>query len=107
MQRKPPIRSRRLRESARGQQCTYQIPGVCNHDPATTVPCHVPDDSGTGKMGGKSDDWLITFGCSDCHSVIDGRVPYNWQAGEKDWYMRRAMIRAWRHWIENGYIEIT
>lgn len=34
------IRSDKLRKSARGQDCTLQIPVVCNRDPATTVLAH-------------------------------------------------------------------
>ena len=94
-----------MRKSAKGQQCTFQIPLVCNYDPDTVVLCHLPDDSGTGKMGGKSDDWIAAFGCSDCHDVIDGRVG-EMLGAEKEFYMRRAMIRTWRVWIKMGIIKL-
>ncbi|WP_390900154.1 DUF1364 domain-containing protein [Yersinia rohdei] len=74
------FRSKALRDSARGQCCTLQIPGICNSNPETTVLCHL--SSSTHGMGYKSDDFWAVYGCSDCHDVIDGRVPYEWQSGE-------------------------
>lgn len=38
----PAFRSKALRDSARGQCCTLQIPGICNSNPETTVLCHLP-----------------------------------------------------------------
>lgn len=99
----PVLRSKKLRDSARGEPCTVQIPDVCNHNPETTVLAHLPDDSGTGKMGGKVDDWCACFACSDCHDVLDGRNPV---CSLDEWYMRRAMVRTWRRWIEMGLIQI-
>ncbi len=34
--------SKKVRDSARGQDCTVRIPGTCNFDPATTVLAHLP-----------------------------------------------------------------
>ena len=61
----------KIRQSARGDTCTFQIPGVCNNDPETVVLCHAPHpDKG---MGHKSPDTWAAYGCSDCHAEIDGR----------------------------------
>ena len=104
-----PIRSKKLRESARMEDCTFQIPGVCNHDPETTVLCHLPDES--HGMGRKSDDICVAYGCSACHDFIDGRaktvtdmeaLKYEF----RDWYNLRAMVRTWRRMIEKGLIVI-
>ena len=95
-----------LRETARNQDCTFNIPNVCNHNRETVVLCHLPDDSGTGKMGGKSPDWIAAFGCSDCHDVIDRRNNTKTTHEEdREFYMRRAMVRTWRIWIETGVIK--
>ena len=56
-------------KSARGQDCQIRIPGVCNRDPATTVPAHL---NGAG-MGIKHPDIFIAYSCSDCHDFVDGR----------------------------------
>lgn len=64
-----------IRRAAAGQDCTLQIEGVCNHDPATTVLCHsnyLADGKG---MGLKAPDTAAAFGCSSCHDVLDGRRP--------------------------------
>ena len=98
----------KLTKSARRQQCTFQIPNVCTHDVSTTVLCHLPDESGTGHMGGKSSHWIAAFGCSKCHDVIDRRN--NTRAiseDDREFYMRRAMIRTWRIWIETGLLKIA
>lgn len=99
------IVSKKLRSSARGEDCTLQIVGVCSYNPDTVSLCHLPDES--NGMGKKSDDISAVFGCDACHSVLDGRVPYIWEDGEKEFYMRRAMVRTWRRWIERGLIKIA
>lgn len=69
----------RIRASARGQECTLRFPGICNHNPETTVWCHsnrLMDGKG---MSLKAPDEQGCYGCSDCHSWLDGgyagRVP--------------------------------
>lgn len=62
-----------VRESARGQDCTFRIPGVCNYNPETTVYCHtnrLKDGKGMGIKSKKG-----AHGCSCCHDVVDGRRP--------------------------------
>jgi len=67
----------KLRESARGETCTFQIPGVCNHDPATVVLCHGPHpDKGMAHKG--PDSWSA-YGCWPCHEMMDGRRPWIYQ----------------------------
>ncbi len=62
----------KIRKSARGEMCTFQIPGVCNFDPDTTVLCHAPHpDKGMGKKG--PDTWAA-YGCGACHDEMDGRT---------------------------------
>lgn len=64
-----------IRKSARNQDCTLCLPGVCNRDPATTVLCHsnyLADGKG---MGLKAPDTAAVYGCSACHDVLDGRRP--------------------------------
>lgn len=89
------MKSKKLRDSARGKPCTLQIVGVCNGDPSTTVLCHLPDES--NGMSLKSDDLSACYGCRRCHDVVDGRAP--WPSSEKpykDWYLRRAQTRTLR-----------
>jgi len=62
-----------IRRAAQGQECTIQIPGVCNCDPATTVLCHDNRLSSGKGMGLKAPDTAAAFGCAACHDVLDGR----------------------------------
>lgn len=99
------IVSKKLRNSARGEDCTLNIVGVCSYNPETVSLCHLPDES--HGMGRKSDDISAAYGCDMCHAVIDGRVPHIWEDGEKEFYMRRGMVRTWRKAIERGLIKIA
>lgn len=98
------MKSKHLRDSASGQDCTFQIVGVCNYQPETTVLCHLPDES--NGMGKKSDDFCAAFGCSSCHDVIDGRVKSDEFTEFSEMYLGRAMRRTWRKWQEMGLISI-
>ena len=102
------IRSKKIREAARGQDCTFNIAYVCNYDNTTTVLAHLPDES--HGMGQKADDISAAFCCSACHDVIDRREFYDFEdiadGNSREWYMRRAMVRTWRKLIEMGVIKI-
>ncbi|MGP2961894.1 MULTISPECIES: DUF1364 domain-containing protein [Serratia] len=98
MRKSPAFRSKTLRDSARGRCCTLQIPGICNGNPETTVLCHLP--SSTHGMGYKSDDYWAVFGCSSCHDVIDGRVPYDWRPGEKEENILLAFHETLKIWFD-------
>jgi len=100
----------KLRKSAKGQDCTLNIAGVCNYDPETVVLAHLPSEF--GGMGKKSPDFCGAFCCSSCHDVLDGRQSLGGSNNmidfieNKEWYMRRAMVRTWKVWIDEGYIEV-
>ena len=100
------IRSKKIRDAARGQDCTFNIAYVCNYDNSTTVLAHLPDES--HGMGQKADDISAAFACSACHDVIDQRaVPaLSVSSRDREFYMRRAMVRTWRKLIEMGVIKL-
>ena len=102
----PPIRSRVLREGARGEQCTVQIPGVCSGDPETTVLAHINWTGGV--MGGKTDDISACYACDKCHAVLDARDLRQWVANAEhiDWFRGRAMAATLRRMIEKGEITV-
>lgn len=91
--------SSKLRNSARGQPCAFQIPHVCNGDTSTTVLCHLPSE--VKAMATKSDDFHAAFGCSSCHEVID-----NHRLSKEDelYFSMRALQRTLHFWFENGLI---
>ena len=95
------IESTKLRASARGQDCTLRMPGVCNRNPETTVLAHLP--CGQKGMGMKSPDLMAVFACSACHDRLDGRT----KGEEIDWQdVLRALAETQLHWANNGLITI-
>lgn len=68
-QKQKRIISKKITQSARGEDCTLRIAGVCNHDPETVVFAHMNG----GGMGTKHHDIHGFFSCSSCHDFIDGR----------------------------------
>ena len=61
----------KITKSARGEECQVRIPGVCNHNPETTIFAHLRG----GGMGKKQPDSEGAYCCSDCHDLYDGRAP--------------------------------
>ena len=99
------MRSKKLRDSARGQDCAFGIAGVCNGDNRTTVLCHLPSKD-TGGMGFKSTDLCAAYGCSDCHDAIDNRKLSEEYQEFKDFYNGRALIRTLTRFFELDLITI-
>jgi hypothetical protein len=61
-----------IRKSARNEECTLRIIGVCNYTPETTVWAHsnrIEDGKG---MGIKANDEQGCYACSACHAWLDG-----------------------------------
>lgn len=98
------IASKAVRDSARGEACTLQIAGVCNGNWDTTVFAHLPDES--KGIGTKSDDLSACYACHACHDMLDGRQRNALSAEDREWYMRRAMVRTWRKLHEKGLLTI-
>jgi hypothetical protein len=61
----------KIRQSARGEDCTINLEGVCNYAPQTTVWCHSNRYEHGKGMGLKANDVHGAYGCSDCHKVYD------------------------------------
>ena len=74
-----------ITKSARNQDCTLQIGGVCRNRTETTVPCHFYPIGGQGKdksFDGIADGMNTAYGCFECHSYIDGMSkndPMRWR----------------------------
>lgn len=95
--------SKKLRNSARGQDCNIRIPGVCNFNPETTVLCHV----GKSGMGQKPNDYHATFGCSACHDAIDGRSKTDWHKEELEAMANDGMKRTQDYWHSVGLMSFA
>ena len=62
--------NKKITQSAKGEECTVRIIGVCNFNSETTVFAHL----GGAGMGLKSHDIHGSYCCSSCHDVLDGRI---------------------------------
>lgn len=91
-----------IRKAAAGQECTLEIAGVCNHDPATVVACHLS----TGGMAMKCSDLDVAFGCSACHDAIDRRVVSDEFMLHRHFYLRRAHVRTLDKLAEMGILMV-
>lgn len=97
------MRSKKITQAARGENCTLQIVGVCNGNPETVVFCHFPDE--THGMGQKATDLSGGFACSSCHDMVDGRVKKdNVYHANDNWYMRRSQTRTMERLFELGIL---
>ena len=100
------LKSKKIRNSAKGEACTVQVVGVCNGNPETTVLAHLQFDGGI--MGGKENDLSACYACSDCHDFIDRRNGMvNHKEQEHRWlYMGRALARTIKRMHEKGVIDV-
>jgi len=96
------VESKKLRDAARGQECTVRAPGICNFNPETSVLAHLPcGNKGTSMKG---PDVIAVIACSCCHDLIDGRR----NDAKVDWKdMLRALAETHFIWIRLGLIKIT
>lgn len=101
------IRSNAIRDSARAEPCTMCVPGVCNHDVATTVFAHLRHLGGGGTAL-KPCDIAGVYACSACHDWLDGRKfdarPYSQFQADRNFYAARALVRTVERLFEKGLI---
>jgi len=100
---KKPIRSKAIRESARGEPCTVRIPGICNGNPETTVLAHL----GGGGMGTKRGDIFGAYCCSSCHDALDGRMKTDYPKGTLELWHRHGVERTQEILVEQGLIMVA
>lgn len=93
--------SKKLRDSARGQDCTMNVATECNYNPETTVLAHIQIEGGI--MGGKTDDISACFACSACHEWLD---QHKGSRLDEIYYTRRAMVRTQRQWVAMGLLVV-
>ena len=100
------IRSKRIRDFARGQPCTVRGP-MCNRNPETSVWAHSPfRAAGGGGMGFKVGDIFGCVACSGCHDWLDGRGHYTGQCESRTLAYHRAQDRSLQMLIEAGIVVV-
>lgn len=91
--------SMKLRNSARGEECTFRIPGVCTGTTDTSVLCHAPSEA--KGIGNKSPDFWGAVGCFACHAHMD---QHRLSPVDEQFYWLRGIFRTWQRWIELGLV---
>lgn len=94
------MKSAKIRNSARGEDCTIRLDG-CRNNTETTVACHA---QGTGMkgIGMKVPDIFIMYGCNHCHDIIDGRKKGEWDYRD----IVRAMAETQMKLIDKGLLKV-
>lgn len=68
-------RDQRIRDSARGEDCTVRIPGICTGNPEHTIWSHAPLGAAGKGRGLKAIDLAGAYCCTACDAAIDGQRP--------------------------------
>jgi uncharacterized CHY-type Zn-finger protein len=76
------------------------MPGVCNYNPETTVLCH----KGGAGIARKSNDIHSSYGCSECHAVLDGHKKSEYTKNEIQLMFYDGMVRTQLILIEKGLL---
>jgi hypothetical protein len=93
------IVSKKLRDSARGQECTLRLTG-CGFEDGTVVLAHNPcGQRGTGMKG---PDVIACFACDNCHSILDGRRRGELTEGD----LIRALAETQLIWFRQGLLTV-
>lgn len=91
----------KLTKSARGEECQVRVPGVCNHNPETTVLAHLNG----GGAGMKHSDIHGAYCCSDCHLWLDGGYTRYTTRQERDLTHYEGVIRTQIIMLDKGLIK--
>lgn len=103
--REPRLDIKALRETARGQECTFRVPNVCNSNKETTVWAHSNKGRHGKGVGLKSHDPFGAFACSACHDWYDNKLP-NVSADAKDEAFELARDRTLYLLFRDGKLKV-
>lgn len=96
---------KKIMDAAQGENCTLQIAGVCHNDSETVVACHLPDRSGgSNRLTGPLS---IAFGCHRCHHLLDNPNTLILRTADREFYMRRGMMRTLNRLIELDLVKVA
>lgn len=65
----------KVTESARFEDCTVRIPGICTFDPSQTIWSHARSSRAGKGRGIKAIDLAGAYACTACDAVYDGQRP--------------------------------
>ncbi len=68
----PNVKSKAVRDSARGETCTLRLEGCNDEDTEKVCLCHIRAFGWAG-ISEKPSDFLAVYACSSCHDKLDRR----------------------------------
>lgn len=102
------IRSRKILNHAKGQPCQLALPGICGHDPETTVFSHLNGHAFGKGAGVKAHDFAGVFADYCCHTYLD--VGHGTNPIISDLELSQALLKGvigtWLILIEDGIIHV-
>ena len=94
------IVSKKIRESARGEECAFRFENICQGRTETVVLCHI--NTRFKGIGIKSPDIFAAYGCYHCHAALDQRtIELNYRD------ILNAMVETQMKLFEKGLIQIV
>ena len=81
------MKQTKVQKSARYQDCTLELAGLCNYDLSTTVLAHISFKYGTDKRN-RPNERNAVYACSACHDAIGS---WNEEYGME---IARALVRT-------------
>lgn len=100
------VKSNKIRNSAKGQECQVRLIGHCNGDSSTVIFAHYRM-AGLSGVGQKPDDIFGAYCCSSCHDAVDGRVKtplYSHDEIKKDFL--EGVLRTQKILLDEGLINV-
>jgi hypothetical protein len=96
----------KIRKSARGEDCTINLPGVCNYNSETVVWAHSNRYQDGKGMGLKAKDENGAYACYACHCVYDRqrKRPENLSLEEVEEAFTMAMRKSQQILKDKGLI---
>ena len=97
------IQSKKIRQSAKGEECTLMFHPYSCTEPETTVFCHMPSpDNGVGLKA--SHDFWGAYGCAACHRLLDNVEKHGLDPVEFEKCKQRGIYRTQKKLIEKGLL---
>lgn len=100
------VRSTKIRESARDEECLVRIPGVCSFDPAKTIASHYRGSAGGKGLSHKASDLCVAYCCTACDMVYDGqhKPPAGMTKADIDLMWCQGHLRTLRKLEQKGLV---
>ena len=96
----------KITQSARNENCTINLIGVCNYNPDSVVWCHSNKGIHGKGLGLKAKDENGAYGCYQCHMTYDRQIkrPKNLSLEDVEEAFTIAMLKSQQILKDKGLI---